>query len=122
MACLHRAGRPGPRGPSRGESFEEPAPVRPAAIEEAVVEPARAALPELDRLGDDEIAAPVRRARDLAAGVAGLDLTTPFLQGWPVGEDLALGGGPGPDLRPGRAGAEIGVRLGLGGPLRPPLD
>src|SRR5689334_1244425 len=46
----------------RSQPLDPPA-VRPSAVQVAVVHPAVPALPELDRLGPDEIAAPVLRPR-----------------------------------------------------------
>src|SRR5438477_12233062 len=45
--------------PSRGESFAQPAPLGAAGVAQPVVQPARPALPELDRVGADAVAAPV---------------------------------------------------------------
>ena len=58
------------RARSRREPLDRPARglAHRCAIRDAVVQPRAAALPELERIGDDAIAAPVRRPRDRVAG------------------------------------------------------
>ena len=59
------------------------------AVEVAVVEAVRAALPELDRVGAQEEASPVRRARD-GVGVLRRELGQPVLEPRPIGDRVGL--------------------------------
>lgn len=61
-----------------------------AAEPDAVVEPARPTLPELDDRGDDAIPAPVRRPRHVPVGVLRRQLVVPRFQERPVGDHGAL--------------------------------
>ena len=63
-----RVTRPRRRAALRREPLRAPGPVGLAQEVVAVVEPVRAALPELDRLGHQPVAAPVLRARHVVAG------------------------------------------------------
>src|SRR5689334_4828336 len=99
------------RGPSlRREALDHPA-LALAAIAEAVVQPAGAALPELDPLRHDAVAAPVVGEGDRSVAVELLQPGELDLQRLPVGDDLALMGEVGADAAAGRPRIEIGLRL-----------
>ncbi len=81
------------------------------AVGEAVVHPALAALPELDGLGHDAEAAPVRRQRHGAVGEAGLRLGVPLLEGLARRRPRCdCGEAQAPELGGPRAGGEVGRR------------
>src|SRR5690606_2720323 len=61
-----------------------------AAVAEAVVQAALAALPELDLVGHDAVAAPERRPGHVAAGMARLRLGEQCLERFAVGNRVAL--------------------------------
>lgn len=81
------------------------------AVSQSVVHPVGAALPELELVGPDAIAAPMRRARDFAVGVFGVDGGEAALEGLAIGYDAALIGGDGAELAGARAAGEVGVGL-----------
>src|SRR5690606_20152474 len=119
--------RPGPAwGPasprSGGQPRDRPAPRAVGRVLEAVVEPTRATLPELEPVRDDAEAAPERGARRVGAGEAGLHLGEPGVEGGAVGERAALGGGPGAEAAARRAAGEVGVGLGVGHALDAAFD
>ncbi len=89
-----------------------------ALVDVALVEPRGLALPELDPLGDEAIAAPERRARHFVRE-ARFDLVDAFEEKLARGEDLALPGSPRADLAAAGARPEIGVALGGGDALDP---
>jgi hypothetical protein len=93
------------------ESFDIPGIAR-APVEEAVVQAGGAALPELDHLRDHPIAAPERGQGDLSVGEFFLNLGELLHQEFARGDDFALVGNPGTDLRFTRARDEIFERLG----------
>ena len=62
----------------------------PRAIAHAIVQPRRLALPQLDHLGHDAIAAPVRRARRRRVAVRALDLRDQRLERGPALDHLRL--------------------------------
>ncbi len=86
------------------------------------MEAAGLALPELDLLGAERVAAPEGRARDVPTREPFLDLAHQGVQRLAVGQRLALGRGPGADLGVARAGREVLVGLRLGQPLHGPAD
>ena len=75
------------------------------------MEAAVTALPELDAVGDDAIAAPEIRQGDLPLGELALHLFHLFVQQGTGLDHLALGRGPGADLAAAGAGEEIGQGL-----------
>src|SRR5258706_14489123 len=94
---------------SGSESLKGPGLALPA-IKGPVGQPVRAALPELDRLRDEPVAAPVRRARRMVAELA-LLFREQFLQNRAIGHPFALRRGPGREARAQRTGREVGVRF-----------
>lgn len=83
-------------------------------VEEAIVEAVFAALPEFQFAGDDAEAAPEGGEGDVAFAEFAFHFL-PFLdQGLAVGEDAALGGGPGGELGIDGALDEVGKDLGGG--------
>ena len=84
-----------------------------AAVDEAVVQAVGAALPELDLDRDHAVAAPVRRARNLALAIVGLDLREAAVEVAAAGDDRALIRGPGADLAAARPRRKVRVALGL---------
>src|SRR5215218_11119571 len=103
------------------QSLDLPA-VAGAAVAEAVVETAGAALPELDDLVGQAVAAPEVGQGDLAVGRVGGQLGHPPLQDRPVLDDPALGRGGGAELAARRAGVEVGLALGPAGRRHRALD
>ena len=83
--------------------------VGPTGVAEAIVQPVGAALPHLERLVREAIAAPVRRARHLDAAVALLDLGDGFVERGTIDEHLALLRRPRADLALTGTGREVGV-------------
>src|SRR5438105_15936153 len=77
------------------------------------MQPARAALPELEAAGAQAVAAPVRRARDVAVGVAIPERLLLPLQVVARGDRLALRRDGRSDAGIGRAAVEIVVGFGL---------
>src|SRR5690348_16486659 len=92
-----------------------------ARIEQPVVQPVGAPLPELDLGREQAVAAPVGRARRRLA-VGALRLGRRALQDLPVGDALALWRGPGRDAGARRARREVGIRLGRAGLLDGAVD
>src|SRR5712692_7080524 len=79
-------------------------------IEQPVVQPVGAPLPELDLAGQHAVAAPVRRARWRIA-VAAARLVHGIFEDCPGRHALALRGRPGGKARAERAAGEIGVGI-----------
>ena len=77
---------------SGGEPLGAPA-VALARVQDALVQPVRAALPELDRVGPQQVAAPVGRPRDLAR-IARAELDHALLERLVVRQHAALGAMP----------------------------
>src|SRR5215216_8212239 len=84
-----------------------------AAVEQAVVQPVLAPLPELYLFGHDPVAPPKGRARDLASLVLGLQPPQPLLQSLPVSDGAALRAGPRPEPATPRTAPVVRVRLPL---------
>ncbi len=84
------------------------------------METARAALPELEDLGDQQPPAPVRRTGHVGPGEALLDGGDEALELGPVGDHLALRRRPRADLARARARGEVGVARGVVEPLDAP--
>src|SRR5215208_79307 len=84
-----------------------------ALIHFPAMQPARHSLPELDPVGDEAEAGPVRRARDGAVGEALLELGEAALEVALVRDRAALLRRPGTELAAARAAGEVGVRLGV---------
>ncbi len=101
---LGRARDPGPRG----EPLGAPA-VGGTPVDQPVVHPARPALPELDRLGVHEVAAPLLGRRHVAAGVPPLAPRRTPRQLLAAGDDARLVRGPGAELGAARPDREVGV-------------
>src|SRR5688500_5370190 len=96
---------------SGGEALDHPG-VAGAAVAEAVVEAVGAALPELDHLGGEAVAAPEVGQGELAVREAGGQLGDPPLQGGAVVDHPALGGGGRAELAARGARGEVGLALG----------
>jgi hypothetical protein len=76
---------------SGGESFDDPTAGVLASEAKPVVQPARAALPELDSLGDESEAAPVVRPWDRrVVGMLRAEAGKELFEGVAVRDDLAL--------------------------------
>src|SRR5678815_4336604 len=87
----------------------------------ALVQPAGHSLPELDALGRDAEARPVRRTRHRSALVLALEARDALIEiGAPL-ERPALRRRPGSDLTAARPGREVRVGLVLGHRRRPSL-
>src|SRR6476659_264292 len=84
-----------------------------AGVEEAVVEPERATLPELDGVRGQPVSAPVGWPGDRSVRESGRDLLHPLVELVAISQDRALGRCPGSDLRLTRPGREVGVGLGV---------
>src|SRR5688500_11785190 len=82
-----------------------------AAIDQPVVKPILASLPELDLFGFDPVAAPERWAWDLTSLVLRLECPYPLFQNVPVLDGAALLGSPRPETAPSRTAREVGVGL-----------
>ena len=67
----------------------DPGAVSLAAVLQPIVQPARAALPELDRLGSDPEPAPVGR-QGYVAGILAIHLAYPVVQDFAVRDRLTL--------------------------------
>src|SRR5437870_726679 len=78
---------------SRREAFLLPTAIGLQGEENAVVEAARAALPELDGGGEHAVAAPVRRPRHVAVRILGHQFGVAAFQESPIGDDDTLGRG-----------------------------
>src|SRR6266576_1970160 len=72
-------------------------------IEEAIVEPERPTLPELDGVGDQPVSAPVGWPGDRSVRESGRDLLHPLVELVAISQDRALGRCPGSDLRLARS-------------------
>src|SRR5690348_14742761 len=92
-----------------------------ARVEQPVVQPVGAPLPELDLGGNQALAAPVRRARRRLA-VAAFCLRRGVLEERPAGDARGLGGGPGGEAAARRTGGEVGVGLGRARLFRRAVD
>src|SRR5688500_2735553 len=92
--------------PLRSQPLDLPAPARAPPVEDAIVQPVRAVLPELDRVGREAIAAPVRRARH-GLGMLALERREAALERATPGDPGALGRSPGSKLAAARARGEI---------------
>src|SRR5438105_2940062 len=86
-----------PRASSRREPRDRPSAAR-ARVGDAIVQPAHAALPELEVVGDEAIAAPVRRARRRLAVLLPQRLPA-FFEPAAALDRLALRRGPSADAR-----------------------
>src|SRR6476469_2506549 len=96
---------PHPAFSLRCQPFDRPS-VAGAGVAETVVQPARPALPELDRAGHDAIAAPKLRQWNVAAEFFAQRRVAAF-KFVAIGDDSALRRCPGTDLRRNRPRAEI---------------
>src|SRR4029450_4887898 len=92
-----------------------------ASVAEAVVEAVGAALPELDDLVGQAVAAPETGQGELAV-LPGGHLGHAPLQDGPAVDHPALGGGGRAELAARRARVEVGLALGPGGGGDPALD
>src|SRR5512134_943125 len=122
-ASLDAANPAARRKPSTGsgsEALNRPARAG-AGVEQPVVQPVGAPLPELHRLRQQPVAAPVRRARRVLA-VLVLHALEGALQRCTVGHALALCRGPGGEPGAERPRVEIGVGVRCRDFLRAALD
>src|SRR5205085_12574615 len=87
-----------------------------------LVKPVRAVAPKLHPFGDDSIAAPVRRARNVLAFEALLHLVQPLFEWLTAVERSRLVGSPGAELRIPGPRREIGIGLCIGDTLDAALD
>src|SRR5688572_22020564 len=92
--------------PLGSQPLDLPAPARAPPVEDAIVQPVLAVLPELDRVGREAVAAPVRRARH-GLGILALERRETALERGAPGHLGALLGGPGRELAAARARGEI---------------
>src|SRR5512134_3013026 len=99
-----------------GQALDPPA-MAVAGVAEAIVHAVVAALPELDRLGLEEVAAPVLRPGDILAVELAHQLGEALFQLLAL-DGPALGGCVRPDLALTRPRGEVGVGLAV----REPLD
>src|SRR5436309_7456571 len=108
----------GASGTLRRQAFQDPA-FAPPGVAEPIVEPVRAALPELDRLRDEAIAAPGIRPRHALAGVAvaAHQLPDRLLELAAVRHHAALRRGDGAETAAEGPGIEVGVGLLRAGAL-----
>src|SRR5262249_43204629 len=99
------------RGPIRSgrESFPQPTAVRASGEADAVVEPARPALPELDHRRQHPVTAPEFWPRHVAIGVLRHQLGVPAFEVSPIRDHLTLAGGPRPEPAAERAVHEVVV-------------
>lgn len=81
---------------------------RVAAIDDSIVQPISAALPELESLRGDFVTAPVRREGDGLAGESVGEFLGPLFQSRSFWKGLRLRGSPSADLGTSRAAVEIG--------------
>src|SRR5712691_7186061 len=82
-----------------------------ARVQEAVVEPEWATLPELDGVGGETVTTPVRRARDRHVLEPGRHVLDPLLELPAIAQHRALRRRPCSDLGLPRPSGEVGVRL-----------
>src|SRR6476620_5104643 len=85
--------------------------VRIARVQEAVVEPEGATLPELDGVGGQAVSTPVRRPRDRSVPEPSRHVPDSVLELPAIAQHGALRRGPRSDLGLSRPGCEVGVRL-----------
>ncbi len=76
-------------------------------VAQAVVQPARPALPELDRLGYEAVTAPVVRPGNRSVGEAIFQVAASFLEFLPTPDNLALRRGPCADARARRTAVKV---------------
>src|SRR5689334_5571263 len=88
-----------------------------AEIDEAIMKPVRAILPEFDPLRHEAPAGPARRPRNGPFAEASRHLGKAHLERLATCHRPRLVGGPGADLALPRAGREIGVGFGRRHPL-----
>src|SRR6185436_11056448 len=103
------------------EALRPPAAVGPEQEVLAVVQAVGAALPQLDGVGPQAVAAPVVRPRDVAREPP-VHLPHSLLELLAVPDHRALGRRPRAELGAARAGGEVGVRLLGGQPLDRALE
>src|SRR3990172_6143908 len=96
----------------RRQSVHHP-PRTVSSITQPGVQAAGPPLPEPDRPGPQPKPTPEGRPRHVAAGVPGVQLRDPSLQGFTAFDRFALPGCPRAQLATPRAGAEVCVRFGL---------
>src|SRR5215208_3400049 len=92
------------------------------AVDEPVVQPVFASLPELDNLGLDPVAAPEKGAWDLTPLVFRLQRLYPLFEDAPVLYGSALLRGPSSQTTPAWTAQEVGVGLLSGEAARAALD
>src|SRR5215218_2218621 len=92
-----------------------------AQVAHPVVQPVRPPLPELDRLRPQQVAAPVRRPRDLVR-IARAELDHALLERLVVRQHAALRRRPGAQAAAVRAAGEVGVGLLVGEQLDRALE
>src|SRR5215210_666174 len=80
-------------------------------VNEPVVQPVLASLPELDNLRLDPVAAPERGTWDLTRLIFRFERPYPLFQNAPVLDGPALFGSPRPEATPARTAREVGVGL-----------
>lgn len=81
-----------------------------------------AALPELDHLKGDAVAAPGGRPFDISTRGTRFDVVAKCQQGFATGDDLRLRGGCGANLRTARARGKVGITFGGIDLLDSPFD
>src|SRR5215203_2420985 len=94
----------------RLQTFYSP-PFTGTPVDETVVQPVLAPLPELDGVGLDPVAAPEGGTGDLAIFVLFLQRLYALLQNAPVPDGPALLGSPRPEAASARTAREVGVGL-----------
>src|ERR1700733_14624239 len=107
---------------SGGKPYDLPAPVRVGCIEEPVVHPARAGLPELVPLGVQAVAAPRLAERKLGLGVAICQCPRLLLEPLAARDGTALGRGERAELAAPRPAVRVGERFLTRGALDRALD
>src|SRR4051794_4135644 len=88
----------------------------------ALVETVFATDPEFNRLRQEDKAAPMRRARNLAVRVLSFEFGNPFGERFIALKLTALVGCPSGELTPARSGAKIGLGLRARGLLDATFD
>src|SRR5262245_55651872 len=111
----------GSQGNLRRETLAHPGALH-QSIAQTVVQAIRPALPELERLRNESVTAPVRGPRHRAVAVAGLDFAQAGLEDLAIGDDLALPRGPRPELAAARAAGVVLIRLRLADALHLSFD